>query len=144
MMAKSIHFCSFCNYNTNRKCDRDRHMLRKHNDISDQIKYPLPQTDELFSCSFCNCKFNKKYNLKTHMKIIHNFNDNIEEAGTQTDMNSEKRFQKEDILNLINEGINIYQNYMYMKIYSTGFASEEMIEEGIDVFKCYIIHKINY
>ena len=50
-------------------------MLRKHNDISDQIKYPLPQTDELFSCSFCNCKFNKKYNLKTHMKIIHNFNE---------------------------------------------------------------------
>ena len=45
--------------------------------------------------------------------------------------------------NIINEGFNVFQLYMKMKLQPTGFEDEEMIEESINVFKHYMLNKID-
>ena len=59
-----------------------------------------------------------------------------------------KRARKGDIAldemrNIINEGFNVFQLYMKMKLQPTGFEDEEMIEESINVFKHYMLNKID-
>ena len=45
--------------------------------------------------------------------------------------------------NIINEGFDVFQLYMKMKIHPTEVEDEERIEESIDVFKHYMLYKIN-
>ena len=59
-----------------------------------------------------------------------------------------KRARKGDIAldemrNIINEGFNVFQLYMKMKLQSTEVEDEERIEESLNVFKHYMLHKIN-
>merc|ERR1711923_613192 len=42
---------------------------------------------------------------------------------------------KHEMRNIINEGFDVFQLYMKMKLQSTEFVDEEMIEESINVFK---------
>ena len=77
--------------------------------------------------------------IRIHMQNIHNFDD-TQEAGTQTDVSMEQTFQKSDVMKLINESFDVFQNYMKMKMEPLGVESKEMIKEGIDVSK-YILRK---
>ena len=49
----------------------------------------------------------------------------------------------DEVRNIINEGFDIFQLYMKMKIQPTEVEDEERIEESIDVFKHYMLNKIN-
>ena len=49
----------------------------------------------------------------------------------------------EEVRNIINEGFDIFQLYIKMKIQPTEVEDEERIEESIDVFKHYMLNKIN-
>ena len=49
----------------------------------------------------------------------------------------------DEVRNIINEGFDIFQLYMKMKIHPTEVEDEERIEESIDVFKHYMLYKIN-
>ena len=49
----------------------------------------------------------------------------------------------DEVRNIINEGFDIFQLYMKMKIQPTEVEDEERIEESIDVFKHYMLYKIN-
>ena len=49
----------------------------------------------------------------------------------------------DEVRNIINEGFDIFQLYMKMKIHPTEVEDEERIEESIDVFKHYMLNKIN-
>ena len=78
--------------------------------------------------------------------------DDTQEAGTQTDDSMQPTFQKADVLKLMDEAFDVFQNYMKMKMQRTDFMSEEMqptefmseemIEECIDVSKYVIKQKI--
>ena len=50
---------------------------------------------------------------------------------------------KHEMRNIINEGFDVFQLYMKMKLQPTGFEDEEMIEESINVFKHYMLNKID-
>ena len=49
----------------------------------------------------------------------------------------------DEVRNIINEGFDIFQLYIKMKIQPTEVEDEERIEESIDVFKHYMLNKIN-
>ena len=78
--------------------------------------------------------------------------DDTQEAITQTDDSMQPTFQKADVLKLMDEAFDVFQNYMKMKMQRTDFMSEEMqptefmseemIEECIDVSKYVIKQKI--
>ena len=50
---------------------------------------------------------------------------------------------KHEMRNIINEGFDVFQLYMKMKLQSVEFEDEEMIEESINVFKHYMLNKID-
>ena len=141
-MGRTIHFCSFCDYKTDRKYDRDRHILRKH---------PQPQTKKLH-CTFCNCKFEKRYQIKHHKDIIHNFVDSSEKVETQTDKSTqtdigkptdiamEPTFKKSDVENLLDEAFDCFRYYMMLP---AGFGTKEMIEQSIDISKFVMKEKLS-
>ena len=45
--------------------------------------------------------------------------------------------------NIINEGFDVFQQYMWMKLQSAEFEDVEIIEENINVFKRYVLNKID-
>ena len=50
---------------------------------------------------------------------------------------------KDELRNMITESFDVFQEYMKIKMQPTGAGSEEMIEESIDAFKCYMLNQIN-
>ena len=50
---------------------------------------------------------------------------------------------KHEMRNIINKGFDVLQLYMKMKLQSTEYEDEEMIEESINVFKHYMLNKID-
>ena len=139
-MGRTIHFCGFCDYKTDRKYTRDRHILRKH---------PQPQTKKLL-CTSCDCKFEKKYQLKFHKDIIHSSVDSPAKVETQTDKSMqtdigkqadiamEPTFKKSDVENLLDEAFECFQYYMQ----PSGFGTKEMIQQSIDVSKFVMKEKL--
>ena len=130
-MGRTIHFCGFCDYKTDRRYNREKHILRKH---------PPPQT---------NCKFEKRYQLKLHKDMIHNFDssEKVEtqtdkstqtDIGKQTDIAMEPTFKKSDVENLLDEAFDCFRYYMQ----PAGFGTKEMIEESIDVSKLVMKEKL--
>ena len=49
----------------------------------------------------------------------------------------------DEVRNIINDGIDGLTEYMMMKLQSTEVEDEERIEESLNVFKHYMLHKIN-
>ena len=86
------------------------------------------------------------------MQNIHKLDD-TQEAETQTDDSMQPTFQKADVLKLMDEAFDVFQNYVKMKMQRTDFMSEEMqltdfmkeemIEECIDVSKYAMKQKIS-
>ena len=70
--------------------------------------------------------------IRIHMQNIHD----TQEADTQADVAMEPTFQKSDVMKLINESFEVFQNYMKMKMEPLGVESKEMIKEGIDERNC--------
>ena len=50
---------------------------------------------------------------------------------------------KHEMRNIINEGFDFFQQYMWMKLQSAEFEDVEMIEESINVFKHYMLNKMD-
>ena len=108
----------------------------------------------LYKCEHCDYASDRKYNLKKHEKNIHEkFLHEAARYSAHCDYSNKKRIYKEDarkgdmtkheMRNIINEGFNVFQLYMKMKLQPTGFEDEEMIEESINVFKHYMLNKID-
>ena len=114
-MTRTIHYCNFCDYKSDRRYDRDKHVSRKHaNDHStpSQAGSGAVQSDQPHS------------NLKNkHVR-----------KGSMTE---------DELRNMITESFNVFQDYMKIKMQPTGAGSEEMIEESIHAFKCYMLNQIN-
>ena len=78
--------------------------------------------------SCCEFNSNNVYDRRTHMK---------NKCERKSDLSVD------ELRNIINKGFDIFQLYMKMKIQPTEVEDEERIEESIDVFKHYMLNKIN-
>ena len=110
----------------------------------------------LYKCEHCDYASDRKYNLKKHEKNMHEkFLHEAASYSAHCDYKSsnKKHMNKEDarkgdmtkheMRNIINEGFDVFQLYMKMKLQSTEFVDEEMIEESINVFKHYMLNMID-
>ena len=88
--------------------------------------------------------------LNIYMKHAHEFHNY---AHCYYKNANKKHMKKEDarkgdisvdeVRNIINDGIDGLTEYMMMKLQSTEVEDEERIEESLNVFKHYMLHKIN-
>ena len=123
---------------------------------TDHTIQDLNITKMLYKCEHCDYASDRKYNLKKHEKNIHEkFLHEAASYSAHCDYKSsnKKHMNKEDarkgdmtkheMRNIINEGFDVFQLYMKMKLQSVEFEDEEMIEESINVFKHYMLNKID-
>ena len=88
--------------------------------------------------------------LDIYMKHAHEFNNY---AHCYYKNANKKHMKKEDarkgdisvdeVRKIINDGIDGFTEYMMMKLQPTEVEDEERIEESLNVFKHYMLHKIN-
>ena len=123
---------------------------------TDHTIQDLNITKMLYKCEHCDYASDRKYNLKKHEKNIHEkFLHEAASYSAHCDYKSsnKKHMNKEDarkgdmtkheMRNIINEGFDYFQQYMWMKLQSAEFEDVEMIEESINVFKHYMLNKID-
>ena len=116
VIFEMIHYCAHCDYKSVHKWCVRRHMKTKHQNNPDHC------------CSCCEFNSNDVYDRRKHMK---------NKCARKRDLSVD------EVRNIINEGFDIFQLYMKMKIQPTEVEDEERIEESIDVFKHYMLYKIN-
>ena len=98
--------------------------------------------DQKYFCSFCNFRTHKKYNLEMYKKNKHG-NSPIPPHAENEKHARKGSMTKDELRNMITESFDVFQEYMKIKMQPTGAGSEEMIEESIDAFKCYMLNQIN-
>ena len=121
---------------------------------TDHTIQDLNITKMLYKCEHCDYASDRKYNLKKHVKNIHEkYLHEAARYSAHCDYSNKKHMNKEDarkgdmtkheMRNIINEGFDYFQQYMWMKLQSAEFEDVEMIEESINVFKHYMLNKID-
>ena len=88
--------------------------------------------------------------LDIYMKHAHEFNNYAHcyyKNANKKHMNKEDArkgdISVDEVRNIINDGIDGFTEYMMMKLQPTEVEDEERIEESLNVFKHYMLHKIN-
>ena len=88
--------------------------------------------------------------LDIYMKHAHEFNNYAHcyyKNANKKHMNKEDArkgdMPVDEVRNIINEGFGVFQLYMKIKIQATEVEDEERIEESINVFKHYMLNKID-
>ena len=111
----------------------------------------------MYKCNFCDYQSSRNYNLKVHIRNKHNLQTGSgsesmgESIPPQPDMIKHMKnkhvkkdsMTEDELRNMITESFNVFQDYMKIKMQATGAGSEEMIEESIRAFKCYMLNQIN-
>ena len=88
--------------------------------------------------------------LDIYMKHAHEFNNYAHcyyKNANKKHMNKEDArkgdMPVDEVRNIINDGFDGFTEYMMMKLQPTEVEEEERIEESLNVFKHYMLHKIN-
>ena len=88
--------------------------------------------------------------LDIYMKHAHEFNNYAHcyyKNANKKHMNKEDArkgdMSVDEVRNIINDGFDGFTEYMMMKLQPTEVEEEERIEESLNVFKHYMLHKIN-
>ena len=88
--------------------------------------------------------------LDIYMKHAHEFNNYAHcyyKNANKKYMNKEDArkgdISVDEVRNIINDGFDGFTEYMMMKLQPTEVEDEERIEESLNVFKHYMLHKIN-
>ena len=115
-----LYKCDHCDYKSERIWCINRHTKTHH-----RQKH---QNNPDHCCLCCEFNSNDVYDRRKHMK---------NKCARKRDLSVD------EVRNIINEGFDIFQLYMKMKIQPTEVEDEERIEESIDVFKHYMLNKIN-
>ena len=133
--SKMIHKCNKCEYQSNRRYNLKVHLKNMHG-------YQEPSI--LSHCAHCDYKSPYSSQVISHMNAAHPAQETMlyccctsnDECGTRRhDMTVD------EVRTLINHSFHVFQHYM--KIQASEDGNENMIEESIDVFKCYMLKKIN-
>ena len=126
-----IHKCNKCEYHSTRRYDLKRHKKNKHE-------------EPMGYCAHCDYKSPYSSQVISHMNAAHPAQETMlyccctsnDECGTRRhDMTVD------EVRTLINHSFHVFQHYM--KIQASEGGNENMIEESIDAFKCYMLKKIN-
>ena len=119
-----IHHCSVCDYTSNHKWVVRGHIKSKHEEptILSQKDYKNP------------CHINTVHTPQQTM--LHSCCTSKDECGTRRhDMTGDQ------VRTLINNSFDVFQNYMKMQ--ATEDGNEDRVENITDVFKYYMLKKIN-
>ena len=139
-----IHKCNNCEYQSPNKANYRRHIANKHGIKQPHVDSTPSQAgnEQKYFCSFCNFRTHKKYNLEMYKKNKHG-NSPIPPHAENEKHARKGSMTKDELRNMITESFDVFQEYMKIKMQPTGAGSEEMIEESIDAFKCYMLNQIN-
>ena len=95
-----------------------------HEEMKDALDIYMKQAHEFYNYAHCYYKnANKKHMNK--------------EDARKGDISVD------EVRNIINDGFDGFTEYMMMKLQPTEVEDEERIEESLNVFKHYMLHKIN-
>ena len=158
-----IHKCNKCEYQTPYKANYMRHLKNKHEEHI-LPTYPGNISNKMIhNCNKCEYHSTRRYNLKVHKKnkheepmgycdhsnyespchmitpqqsTLHCCYTSNDECGTRRhDMTGDQ------VRTLINNSFDVFENYMKMQ--ATEEGNEDMVENITDVFKYYMLKKIN-
>ena len=163
---KMIHKCTKCEYQTPYKSNYGRHLKNKHEEHILPTYLDNISKKKIHRCNKCEYYSTRRYNLKVHKKnkheepigycdhsnykspchintahpaqntMLHCCCTSKDECGTRRhDMTGDQ------VRTLINNSFDVFQNYMKMQ--ATEDGNEDMVENITDVFKYYMLKKIN-
>ena len=119
-----IHHCPFCDFTSNHKWVVRRHIKSKHKEPT-----IISHKDNK-----SHCHMNTVHTPQQTM--LHSCCTSKDECGTRRhDMTGDQ------VRTLINNSFDVFQNYMKMQ--ATEDGNEDMVENITDVFKYYMLKKIN-
>ena len=130
-----IHKCNKCEYQTPYKANYKRHLKNMHG-------YQEPSI--LSHCAHCDYKSPYSSHVISHMNAAHPPQQGMFQCCcTSNDECGTRRHSMtgDEVRSLINDSFHVFQHYMKMQASKGG--NENMIEESIDVLKCYMLKKIN-
>ena len=119
-----MHHCSVCDYTSNHKWVVRRHIKSKH------------QEPQILSHKDCKSPYHINTVHTPKQTMLHSCCTSKDECGTRRhDMTGDQ------VRTLINNSFDVFQNYMKMQ--ATEDGNEDMVENITDVFKYYMLKKIN-
>ena len=163
-----IHMCNKCEYQTPYKANYMRHLKKKHEEHI-LPTYPDNNSNKMIhKCNKCEYYSTRRYDLKRHKKNKHeepmgycdhsNYKSHIntvhtpqqtmlhcccnskDECGTRR---KDVDMAEDQVRTLINNSFNVFQPYMKMQATGVGDMKMQMIKNITDVFKYFMLKKIN-
>ena len=163
-----IHKCNKCEYQTPYKSNYGRHLKNKHEEYILPTHPDNIPNKMIHRCVFCNYTSNHKWVVRRHIKSKHQEptilrHSNYKSLYNSSHMNTAHTPQQtmlhscctskdecgtrrhdmtgDQVRTLINNSFDVFQNYMKMQ--ATEDGNEDMVENITDIFKYYMLKKIN-
>ena len=164
-----LHKCNKCEYQTPYKANYMRHLKNKHEEHIVPTYHDNISNKMIHKCNKCEYYSTRRYNLKVHKKNKHEEpigycdHSNYKSPYNLSHMNTVHPAQRttlhccctsndecgtrrhdmtgDQVRTLINNSFDVFQNYMKMQ--ETEDGNEDRVENITDVFKYYMLKKIN-
>ena len=165
---KMIHKCTKCEYQTPYKSNYGRHLKNKHEEHILPTYLDNISKKKIHRCNKCEYYSTRRYDLKRHKKNKHeepmgycdhsNYKSHIntvhtpqqtmlhcccnskDECGTRR---KDVDMAEDQVRTLINNSFDVFQPYMKMQATGVGDMKMQMIKNITDVFKYFMLKKIN-
>ena len=164
-----LHKCNKCEYQTPYKANYMRHLKNKHGEHV-LPTYPDNNSNKMIhKCNKCEYYSTRRYNLRRHKKNKHEEpycdHSNYESPYNSNHINTEHTPQQtmlqcccnskcgtrrkdvdmagDQVRTLINNSFDVFQPYMKMHATGVGDMKMQMIKNITDVFKYFMLKKIN-
>ena len=132
---KMIHKCNKCEYHSTRRYDLKRHKKNKHE-------------EPMGYCAHCDYKSPYSSQVISHMNTAHTAQQTMlhcccnskDECGTRRE---DVDMAEDQVRTLISNSFDVFQPYMKMQATGVGDMKMQMIKNITDVFKYYMLKKIN-
>ena len=166
-----IHMCNKCEYQTPYKANYMRHLKNKHGEHV-LPTYPDNNSNKMIhKCNKCEYYSTRRYNLRRHKKnkheepycdhsnyespynsshintvhtpqqtMLHCCCNSKDECGTRR---KDVDMAEDQVRTLINNSFDVFQPYMKMQATGVGDMKMQMIKNITDVYKYYMLKKIN-
>ena len=163
--------CNKCEYQTPYKANYMRHLKNKHGEHV-LPTYPDNNSNKMIhKCNKCEYYSTRRYNLRRHKKNKHEEpycdHSNYESPYNSSHINTEQTPQQtmlhcccnskdecgtrrkdvdmavDQVRTLINNSFDVFQPYMKMQATGVGDMEMQMIKNITDVYKYYMLKKIN-
>ena len=132
---KMIHKCNKCEYHSTRRYDLKRHKKNKHE-------------EPMGYCAHCDYKSPYSSQVISHMNTAHTSQQTMLHCCCNSKDECVTRWKDVDmaedqVRTLISNSFDVFQPYMKMHATGVGDMKMQMIKNITDVFKYYMLKKIN-